>query len=323
MVIALGLSISMMASPSVVRSVNQPAIQGEVLDKVIPSIDVTDIPLHELLSKLFTEVKTKYRVEPGIDQNTPITLKINHAKFELILQNVLAQVGATFRYEGKNFDIIDRREYFGISRLDYKMTEFLPGSETSKSRLTNAFQFLTPKRTIGGTLDLFLERARTAGFDSWNVLSYGRSGFALLMPFESIDQKGKPLPKDDIGRPLGRFSFDMPYLTKYGFDKLNELFGKGYANQDHDYRMIVLTFRRNTAFVANREIVMKELEQALLPEAVQKERWKSTPTVTAFVYEFRRPPGQHLAVLLKPGESKISARQHLILAGLWTDKELR
>ena len=316
MVLALGLTMAMMASRPIVT-------QDDLLDKIIPSIDVTNIPLHELLERLFTDAKSKYRVEPGIDQNTPITLKIDHAKFELVLQNVLAQVGATFRYEGKNFKIIDRREYFGISRLDYKIAEFLPGSETSKCRLSNPVQFLTPKRTIGGTLDLLLESARNAGFDSWSVMSYGRSGFALHMPFESIDQNGKPLPKDDIGRPVGRFSFDMPYLSKYGFDKLNELFGKGYANRDHDFRMIVLTFRPNSPFLANRKIVMKEFDQALLPEAVQRERWKSNPVVTAFIYEFRRPPGQRLAILLKPGQSKISARQHLILAGLWTDKELR
>ncbi|MEI8281220.1 MAG: hypothetical protein WCG75_02330, partial [Armatimonadota bacterium] len=80
--------------------------QGDILDHQISSAEYQNSDLREVLKTLFKEVNASYSIPPDIQGQ--ITLSMKDAKFELVLQNVLNQVGATYRYEGGVFVILKR-----------------------------------------------------------------------------------------------------------------------------------------------------------------------------------------------------------------------
>jgi hypothetical protein len=80
--------------------------QGDILDHQISSAEYQNSDLREVLKTLFKEVNASYSIPPDIQGS--ITLSMKNAKFELVLQNVLNQVGATYRYEGGVFVILKR-----------------------------------------------------------------------------------------------------------------------------------------------------------------------------------------------------------------------
>ena len=80
--------------------------QGDILDHKISSAEYQNSDLREVLKTLFKEVNASYSIPPDIQGQ--ITLSMKDAKFELVLQNVLNQVGATYRYEGGVFVILKR-----------------------------------------------------------------------------------------------------------------------------------------------------------------------------------------------------------------------
>ena len=84
--------------------------QGDILDHQISSAEYQNSDLREVLKTLFKEVNASYSIPPDIQGS--ITLSMKNAKFELVLQNVLNQVNATYRYEGGVFVIL-RREPIG------------------------------------------------------------------------------------------------------------------------------------------------------------------------------------------------------------------
>ena len=80
--------------------------QGDILDHVINSAEYQNADLREVLKTLFKEVNASYSIPPDIQGS--ITISMKSAKFELVLQNVLNQVSATYRYEGGVFVIVKR-----------------------------------------------------------------------------------------------------------------------------------------------------------------------------------------------------------------------
>ena len=164
MIAVLGLSISMMMPQISPVDLHSPdARQDEILDKIIPRIDVKDVPLHLVLKRIFTEVKAKYSVESAIDQNLLVSAHLVNAKLEYVLIQILNQHGFTFRNENKSFFIIDRSDP-DLTRGDLavEMPEFLAGQETSRYKFKNNFLFVSPKRTIGGAFELASEAANLA-----------------------------------------------------------------------------------------------------------------------------------------------------------------
>jgi hypothetical protein len=80
--------------------------QDDILNKVIPSVEYLNADLREVLKSLFKQVDANYSIAPEI-QGT-VTLSLKGQKFELVLQNILSQVDATYRYEGGVFVIVRR-----------------------------------------------------------------------------------------------------------------------------------------------------------------------------------------------------------------------
>lgn len=80
--------------------------QSEILDQIIPVAEYQSADLREALRALFKQVNANYSIAPDIQGQVTISMK--NAKFELVLQNILAQVNATYRYEGGVFIIVKK-----------------------------------------------------------------------------------------------------------------------------------------------------------------------------------------------------------------------
>jgi hypothetical protein len=326
MIALLGLSMAMISphKPHLVPKFVQG--QLDVLDARMHNVEFKNTPASDALKTLFDWAKLKYWVSPDVDLNTPISLKLQDAKFEIVLQNVLAQLGCTYRYEHDELTILTREPISSVPAPDEPMAKFFPTDATSSVTVKNVHLFMSPKQTMGGTFHMLDEAVQSARFYASDLWAYGSDGFAIVLPFETIDPKGVPLSDRYVNGSTERFSFSIPYLSKIGFSKLSDFFAKSRGNSDHDYRIIVLTFcEKSSVPHASADLVevLRESYSRDLPLAARNKKWNQTPLITAYVYEFRRPSGQRLAVLLKPGQSKISARRHLVLAGLWSEKELR
>lgn len=82
--------------------------QGDILDQKIGSVDYQNADVREVLKTLFKNANANYSIDQWIQGS--VTLSMKDSKFELVLQNVLAQVNATYRYEGGMFLIVKRTE---------------------------------------------------------------------------------------------------------------------------------------------------------------------------------------------------------------------
>lgn len=286
-----------------------------ILDKVIPSFECKDVTPRAAIEKLFAGTHQKVWMEPLIDLRSKITVKKENQTFEILLQTILNETGFTYRYESGTFWIIYRGEHFMVGPED-KFPEFVPATFTSSFRIRNESLFLSPKKTRQGTLDLLQEATQIAQQRNGRPWTYGQSGLALELALEAIDKQGGPMP----GK--ARFQHQMAYLPEFGIQRMNDLFAKSYQIEDKDFRLIIVASAEPTKAALRRKTFLLKNWGEVLPQSIQYLKWKTPPTVTAYVYEFRRQKGSRLATLLKPGQSKISARKHLVLAGLWTEKEL-
>ena len=317
--------MAMLASPPPIQLPPKSTHLDEILGRIIPNFEGISVDFRTTLTELFRTLGVKVWISPELEGK--ISLSMKQVKFEFLLQNFCAQVNATYRYERDTFLIVERSDRSEFNSANSrKLYSFAPGFPSSQVSISQKSLFLSPKQTKGGTYDLLMESIKTAGFKLDCSRSYGKTGFAIVLPFEAIDTAGYPYVGSTKSAHRQRFDFSMPYLPLFEMSKLGELFATAWGNFDHDYRLIIVAATTD-ATGPNGQSMQSQLshfkDEIELPEEFRTEKWAKTPTVTAFIYEFRRPPGQRLAVLLKPGESKISARQHLILAGLWTEKELR
>lgn len=287
--------------------------QGDILDRVINEYSVSNVPVREALEKLSKISPFRYWIQPDLDGK--VTFACKGKKFELVLQGILVQANLTYRYEYGRFVLVPRTPMIG----DPGYVEFpriKPAGYTSRYTFTNNRLFLTPKKSILGTVELLKEAVYRKEFYDFQFWAYGKEGFAMLLPFEEIDTKGNPTPKEFPQH------FSMPYLKTFGFENLTKLFTQHYRAEGHDYRAILLTVDvepLNEA-VGNHSKPREGYTGGTLD--LSYEQWSKEPEINAFVYEFRRKPDQLVGELIKEGGSKISAKQHLLLSGLWTEEEL-
>ena len=89
-----------------IGGVSSAKAQDNILDKVIQSAEYQQADIREALKTLFRQVDANYSILPEV-QGT-VTINLKNARFELVLQNLLNQVNATFRYEAGVFVIVPR-----------------------------------------------------------------------------------------------------------------------------------------------------------------------------------------------------------------------
>ena len=290
------------------------------LDQIAPNLEGEMTNFRSTVTGLMKQLDVKYWLDPGLDGQ--ITFSFKQSRLSDVLTNLCTQVGGDFQVVGDTVRIYGRGAYDHYDQ-DRNYYRFAPCTPTLTMNFSKSELYVSPKQTKGGTYDTLYEAIHLAGYKTMNLMSYGESGFAIVLPFETIDADGVPFVKRKGARPSNksRFHFKLPYLPKLGMARLEELFAGGYDNENLDYRVIVLAVTADSKVSSPSPLKPGEGD-AVLDLAFRDQKWPRVPTLTAFVYEFRRPSGARMATLLKPGMSKLSAGQHLILAGLWTTKEL-
>jgi hypothetical protein len=82
--------------------------QDDILNKQLDSVEFQNADLREALKSIFNQVGANYSIPPTI-QGT-VTASFKKARFETVLQNLLQQVNATYRYDAGVFMIVLREE---------------------------------------------------------------------------------------------------------------------------------------------------------------------------------------------------------------------
>ncbi|HLP00356.1 MAG TPA: hypothetical protein VK171_17295 [Fimbriimonas sp.] len=277
----------------------------EFLDQKIPLIEFAGVDVRHAFIQLFSMIDREVIVDPDVTGS--VTLRLKDHRLELAIQNMCAMNNLTYTTLGKAIHVMRRGDQFiADPEPPRRANLFQPRGYTSRIEIKDSKLFLSPLRTRGGTTDVLNEALRIAGFRKMRFNRFGSSGFAVILPFESIDAKGKTKPD--------RFEFDPHFYYDFDQTKLVSYFAGSHYNKGKDFRLIVLTFDDGSNLKLGDD---KQIQDAYLPHNYEVMKWQKTPKAWAYVYEFRRKEGNKMATLLKSGESKISAKQHLSQAGLW------
>ena len=103
--LALGsvLAVLLLSAMPVAR-----AQDGDVLDKIVPTLDYEQIDVRDALKALFRIVNANYTVDQDVQGQ--VTLSLKNVKFGTVLENITRQVDATYRIEGGIFRILKKEE---------------------------------------------------------------------------------------------------------------------------------------------------------------------------------------------------------------------
>ena len=308
-----------------------------VLKVIVPSFPLVKSDVRAAIKKLFKDYKTNYTI--GDDVRGKVSFDSQNMTFEETLRQILGQVDATYRtvpiwtpmpdggaIVADRVFLIRHRSRPGTQSptspegvpQPSTMPNFIPGAYTSRYDFRNPALFTSPQRTKGGTLDLLLEAARSGEFGHWYVWSYGKNGLALVLPFEYIHGDGKFVTG---GKSHRRFAYRAPYLFSFDFRKLGEYVANEAEWVPQHGRVIVLvasTEPITAAGVGTSQSVLRKDDPFDLPQAVRQQTWKGEVSLSALVYEFMGKSIVDPVRLIPPGKSKLTARDHLIGAELWT-----
>jgi hypothetical protein len=193
-----------------------------------------------------------------------------------------------------------------------------PPRWTSRYAVPPGLAIAASDEDLGQVEDRLKVALSRAGISEWSVYGIGQVGFALATRIESIQNDGTPKSG------TARWSVADPALTALEEQRsfsLSQYLRSLFTAQRGRYRVIVIT-------VTNRPVVPGGGDSLPAPGAADLPLdWRQRPLIpgticTALVYEFFRPSAEDDAVLVGTGMSPLLARQHLIRAGLWSDKDL-
>ncbi len=295
-----------------------PQAQGKndlLCDLKIASIEIENAEVREVLSHLFKNLLVKHWVDLDLEGN--VTLSMKNVPYSMVLDNVLAQVGGEYAIEKGVYVIRKKRFspiYEGMPLLGGD--NFLTGAFTSTYVLVNPALFKSPLNTKGGTYDLLLEAIRAVKFKDWHVRTFGRGGFALVMPFESINANGRPTNRNR------RFQYNPSFWRTVDFQKIGAYFAHEFDPPLDNQRVIVLAAEPFPSLTSGPESLVLDVQRKDLSERARREKWEVGVKVSAFVYEFTDGMNGSPAKLLPSGKG-LPARTHLIGAGLWSGSMLR
>jgi hypothetical protein len=156
-----------------------------------------------------------------------------------------------------------------------------------------------------------------AGILDWSAyMIEPTDGFVIVARMESINRDGRPLDGQNRWLSEGRPSFTSVF----------ELLERLVTASTGRYRVIVLAYTGRTV-VADPNEVPNSLPQlatqgpASLPPALAATPSPSAVACVALVYEFQKLPGRD-PEWLDASRSGLTAKQHLVGAGLWKEAEL-
>jgi hypothetical protein len=285
--------------------------QINVRDQIIPYIELHNADIHEALRTLFKTQGIKVSIGPGIHGG--VTIALRNVTVQIALEYILRQVDATFRIEGDTILIQRKFQETPIYENGRANSNFIPGEYSSRYDFSSPVIFETPQKTKGGTCDMLLEAVRAGGFSQWFIWDYGNSGFAIVLPFETIHDNGRP------SAGSSRFGYKPKYLAGFDFPKIGDYVASEYEVLDRRYRVIVLVASTEPIAKAGvGEITAKsriEVSSELSNKA-RTEKWRGELKVSALVYEFKGGNKVEPAQILANGKG-LPARTHLVAAGLW------
>jgi hypothetical protein len=188
-----------------------------------------------------------------------------------------------------------------------------PPEWTSRYALPVAILSGGPAPRLGEVFDRLEAALRRAKIDEWSVYAIGDDGFAVAARMESIRDDGVPV--DGGNRWTIRSRVEPPQ-----FDLLWYVRGLMTA-QTGRYRIIavVITPRVVTAGTPERGELIRKLPYVgpgRLPPELRNRSAPSSCCAEALIYEFYRASADDSPRSLKATESRLTARGHLIGAGL-------
>jgi hypothetical protein len=157
-----------------------------------------------------------------------------------------------------------------------------------------------------------------AGITDWSAYGIGDDGFAIAARMESINDDGRPLPIPNRWsvQPIRTTTFDIA-----------EILRRAFSAAPGRYRIIALlvTSRPVTQGAAADAATLTRLPDAgagRLPPSLATSPAPQAD-IEALVYEFFRPSPADAIRLVTSAESRLTARAHLVAAGLWNENDLR
>jgi hypothetical protein len=181
-------------------------------------------------------------------------------------------------------------------------------------------QLVTSQGFLGAVFDGLRTALGRAEITDWSVYGIGDDGFAIAARMESIRDDGRPIPSPN------RWSVE-PTPNTVTFS-LAEILRRAFNASPGRYRITVLAFtpRPITADAPADETTTRRLPEGgagQLPPSLRSVPAPSARDVEALIYEFfRASPVENLQIV-STENSRLTAKQHLVGAGLWAENDLR
>jgi len=195
-----------------------------------------------------------------------------------------------------------------------------PPPATASLRLPDKLVAIPGHDSLGAVFDRLSDALGRVSLGWWSVYAIGSDGFAIVTKLEAIDPDGSPKPGTE--RWSGPNDQVPPRISGIG-DYLRALF----SARPGFYRIIVFAVTDRPSQSAGaainadsaRSLLMGGSDQ--LPTSLRQVPLGMDGRCLALIYEFERPTESDSARFVT--SAPIGALQHLTLAGLWTEAQLR
>jgi hypothetical protein len=192
-----------------------------------------------------------------------------------------------------------------------------PPEFTSRWTLPDGVVVQGRRGNLGEAFDRARKALRRGGFEHWSVYSFADDGFAIVARMEKIQPDGTPATI--------RFGVRRPPYRAQGFstdDFIQVLFNAAPGR----YRVLVLLVSKHPLDARGiraaplEDVDMSDLAAGKLPDELREKDVEGRCEV--LVYELERPTEQSRPAQLMVS-SDLTAKDHLIAAGVWRPEELQ
>ena len=195
-----------------------------------------------------------------------------------------------------------------------------PPPPTASLRLPDRLVAVPKQDSLGAVFDRLRDALQRVDVGWWSVYAIEADGFAVVTKMEAIDIDGRP--KSGTERWSGPNDQLPPHFSGIG-DYLRALF----SARPGFYRIIVFAVTDRPSQSAGAAISADSAARLLRGGSDQLPQWlRDVPLgpdgrCVALIYEFERPTESDSARLVTT--AAVGALQHLTMAGLWTEQQLR
>jgi hypothetical protein len=173
---------------------------------------------------------------------------------------------------------------------------------------------------LGAVYDRLREALKRVDVGWWSVYAIQDDGFAIVTKMEAIDADGRPKPGTE------RWSGPNDRLPPH-FSGIADYLKALFTARPGFYRIIVFAVTDRPSSPTADGMSAREAQGLLiggadqLPTTMRRIPFRQDGRCLALIYEFERPSENDSARFVT--NAQIGALQHLTLAGLWTEQQLR